>query len=102
MIVGFFELAVSGQMLLVILRIRDFLEVAANHRRRFVMFGDGHGFVAALACGHKNIAAHEVHEIRALEQELRHPGVVVVGSVRRGNRCSLWSLWRGRCEERRC
>ena len=78
--VGFFELAVSGQMLLVILRIGDLLEVAADDRRRFVVLGDGHGFEAALAFGHVNVAAHEVHEVRALEQQLRHPGVVVVGA----------------------
>ena len=80
MIVGFVELAVSCEMLLVIVGIRDLLKVAANHRRRFVMLGHGHRFVAALSRGHKNIAAHEVHEVRALQQQLRHPGVVVVGA----------------------
>ncbi len=54
------------------------LQVAANHGWWLVVFGDGHGLVAAFACGHVNVAAHEVQEIRALQEQLRHPGIVVV------------------------
>ena len=34
-------------------------------------------FEAALAVGHPDVAAHEVHEVGALQQQVGHPGVVV-------------------------
>ena len=41
------------------------------------MLGHRHRVKALRALGHVDVAAHEVHEIRALHQQLRHPGVVV-------------------------
>ena len=66
------------------------------------MFGDGDGFESALAGGDVNIAAHEIHEVGALQEELSHPGVVVVGGGDMAVACTAWSLCRARCAERRC
>jgi hypothetical protein len=67
-------------VLLVVVGISNLLEVAADHRGRFVMLGYRHCFIAFVASGYENVSSHEVHEVRALEQQLRHPCVVVVGA----------------------
>ena len=78
--VRFFQHAPAVDMLFVVIRIRNLLEIASDHCGRFVVFGNGHGFVSLVASGDKNVASHEIHEVRALQQQLRHPGVVVVGA----------------------
>ena len=73
------KLAMAADKFLEIVGIGDALEVAAVNRFGLIVFGDGDGFESAFAGGDVNVAAHEIHEIGALEQELGHPGVVVVG-----------------------
>ena len=48
-------------------------------RKDAIMLGDRNGFQAALSSRHINIAAHEIHEVGALQQQLRHPRIVVIG-----------------------
>ena len=47
--------------------IGDALEIAAVDGFGFVVFGDGYGFETFLASGNVHVAAHEIHEIRALK-----------------------------------
>ena len=72
------KLAALRHEFLEIVRIGDALEIAAVDCLGLVMLRHRYGLEALIAGGHKNIAAHEVHEIGALEQHLRDPGVVVV------------------------
>ena len=80
LVIGFFQFILFFDVLLVILRICNFLKVTADHRGRFVMLGDGDRFEAFLALGHKSVATDKVHEISALHEQLSHPGVVVAGA----------------------
>src|ERR1700693_4161438 len=65
--------------LFVVIGISDALEIAAIDGFGLVMLGDGYGVEAFFAGGHVNVAAHEIHEVCTLQQELGHPRVVVVG-----------------------
>ena len=76
--IGFFQLAISREVLLIILRVCDALQIAANDGRGLVMLGDSNSIETFCAVGHINIAAHEIQQVGALKQYLRHPGVVVV------------------------
>src|SRR4029077_16060612 len=42
------------------------------------MLRNGDSLKAAFAGSNKHIAPHEIHEVRALQQKLRHPGIVVL------------------------
>ena len=64
-------------MLLVIVGIGHALQVAADDGFRLVVLGRGHGLEALVAVGDVNVAAHVVEQVRALEQQHGHPGVVV-------------------------
>src|SRR5579871_6021244 len=59
--------------------VGDFLKVAAEDGGRVVMLGYGDGVESFGAFGDVDVAAHHVHEIGALHEELGHPGVVVAG-----------------------
>ena len=72
------QLAASLDELPKIIRISDALKVASVNRFRFIVLGNGDRFESFVARCHVNIAAHKVHEVRALQQKLRHPGVVIV------------------------
>src|SRR5215469_4600610 len=72
------ELAIVRDKILEVVGIRDALQVAAVDGFRFVVLGDGDGFEAFVAGCDIDVPADEVHKIRTLEQQLRHPGVVVV------------------------
>ena len=62
----------------VVLRVGELLQVAADYGLRLVVLGDGDGLEAVAALAHVGVAAQEVDEVGALQQQLRHPGVVVV------------------------
>ena len=55
------------------------MQVAADHRLRLVALGHRHRLDAARAGRDVDEAAHEVDEVRALQQQLRHHRVVVAG-----------------------
>ncbi len=61
------QLAMAGDKFFEIVGIGDALEVAAINGFRLVVLGDGNGFEPALAGGDVNVAAHEIHEVGALE-----------------------------------
>ena len=61
------ELAMMVHKFLVIVGIGDALEIAAVDGLGLVMLGDGDGFEALLAGGDVDVAAHEVHEVGALQ-----------------------------------
>jgi len=48
-----------------------------NMASGFVVLGNGYRLESMLGGGDVNVAAHEIHEISALQQELRHPGIIV-------------------------
>jgi len=50
--------------------IRDFLEVAADHRGRLVVLCDGDGFEALSPGRHINVAANEVHKVSPQQEQL--------------------------------
>ncbi len=58
------------------------VEVGADHRLRLVPFGDPHRLEPALQPD-PGVQADEVHEIGAVEQQLRHDRIVVVGLARK-------------------
>ena len=66
------------EMRLVIVRIGDSLQIAADDGFGLVVFSHRDGFEALLARGHINVTAQEIHEVCALQEELSHPSVVVV------------------------
>ena len=43
------------------------------------MFGYRNRLESPIACCYINVAAHKVHEVGALKQQLRHPGIVIIG-----------------------
>jgi len=55
-------------------------EVAADHCGWLVMLSHGDGLIAPVAAGYENVSPHKVHEVRSLKKELRHPGIVVIGT----------------------
>src|SRR6476646_6673225 len=73
------ECAVMLDELFVVGGVSDALEIAAVNGFRFVVLGDGDGFEAFSARRDVNVASHKIHEVCALQEELGHPGVVVVG-----------------------
>src|ERR1700735_662812 len=77
-VVGLLQLAAARYVPLKILRVSDALQIAADDRGRLIVFGDDHSVESLRAIGDINVAAHEVQQVRALQQHLRHPGVVVV------------------------
>ena len=79
MFVGGGEFAAVRDEFLVVAGIGDALQVAAVDGVGLIMFSDGHGFQPVVSGRHIDVAAHEIHEVGALEQELGQPGVVVVG-----------------------
>ena len=68
------------QVVLMPVGVSKALEITANHGLRFVPFGDLHGLHMALLT-HPGIEADEVDVIRALQQQLRHDGVIVVVAI---------------------
>src|SRR5262249_53692296 len=63
---------------LVVVGISDAVEIATVNSFGFVVLGDGDCFEPFLAGRDVNVAAHEVHEVSALQKKLSHPGVIVV------------------------
>ena len=61
-----------------VLRVGKLLQVAADYGLRLVVLGDGDGLEAVAALADVGVAAQEIDEVRALQQQLRHPGVVIV------------------------
>src|SRR6202142_3756712 len=96
------ELAIARDALGGIIRISKPLQIAADDGRRLVVLRGSNGIKTSCAIGYINVAAHKVDEIRALQQNLRHPCVVVVargevaivagflfrGGHRGGNKCA--------------
>src|SRR5712672_663282 len=80
MMVPFFQRTVVCDVFLIVVWISHLLEVAADHRRRLVMLSHSDGLIALATRGYENIAAHEIHEVRTLEEQLRHPCIVVVST----------------------
>ena len=79
MVVGHLQHAVLGDMFAKIIRKRDPVELAADHRLRFLLFGDDHARQAARAEPDPGEFANEIRVVGALHQELGHDRVVVVG-----------------------
>ena len=61
----------------VVAGIGEVLEIAAYYCGRLGTLSDGHGGEALAAVGDVDVLAHEVEEVAALYEQLRHPGVVV-------------------------
>src|SRR6266478_5117789 len=70
----------SLDVFFVVIGIRDLLEIAADHGGWFVVLGYCYRIESALAVGNENVASHEIHEVRTLQKQLRHPRIVVVGA----------------------
>ena len=58
--------------------ICDALQVAAIDGLGLIVLCDGDSLKSFAARGHIHVTSHEIHEVGALQQELRHPGIVVV------------------------
>src|SRR5712675_1168341 len=78
MLSGGGKFAMPGEKLFVVGRVSDSVEVASVNGFGLIMLGDSNGLEAILSGRDIDIAAHEVHEIRALKQKLSHPRIVVV------------------------
>ena len=76
MVVRVRELQAALLVVREILGIGELVQVAADDRRRLVALGDGDAFESSPAVGHPHVVAHEVHEVRALQQHVGQPGVV--------------------------
>src|SRR5437868_13411693 len=72
-----FELPLVFLESLVIAGIGKFMEVAAIDRGRFFVLGNGYSIEALFAGRYVDVSSHEVEEIRSLNQDLRHPRVVI-------------------------
>ena len=68
--VGFLQFAAARDVLLIIVRVRHALQIAADDRGRLIVLGDGHGVKSLRPVGHVNVTAHEIQQIRALQQSL--------------------------------
>src|SRR5216683_2854693 len=78
MLGGGAEFTIMLHKSLEIIGISDAMKVAAVDGFGLVMFGNNDGFKSTFAGGDINVAAHEIHEVGALQEKLGHPGVVVV------------------------
>ena len=79
-LVAFLQLQLVFLVLAEIIGISDGVQVAAEDRLWLVALGKGHCLHALFAVGHPGKASEEVQEVGALQQKLRHPGVVITGS----------------------
>ncbi len=60
------QLAPARRMLLIIVRIRHTLQIAADDCFRFVVFRHGHSLEPFLSFGNVHVAPHEVQQVGAL------------------------------------
>ena len=74
---GALEHAAPFQMPAVRVRIGEGVQAAPDHRLWLVGLRDRHRLEPLGFLRHVDVAAEEVDEVRALEEHLRHPGVVV-------------------------
>ena len=68
----------SLEVLSVVVRVSEFVEVAADRRLRLIRFGPDDAVKSFVPFAHVSVASEEVHRAGAEPEELRHPGVVVV------------------------
>src|SRR5580704_18703450 len=54
-VVGFLQFAAAGHVLLIILRVSDALQIAADDRGRLIVFSDGYSVEALRAIGDINV-----------------------------------------------
>ena len=73
------KLTIVCDKTLEVIGIGDTLKIAAENGFRFVVLSDSDSFKTLVARGDVNVAAEEIHEVGALEEQLRHPSIVVVG-----------------------
>ena len=66
-------------MFLVIVRIGDLVQMTADGRLRLVGFRPDHGVESVASFADVGVAAEEIHRAGAEAEQLRHPGVVIVG-----------------------
>src|SRR3989441_12379819 len=78
MMIGLLEIAVVREMLLVVVRINQALQVAADDCRGLIMLGDGDGLKTVPTLSEVDIAPQKVQEVGALENDLCHPGIIIV------------------------
>ena len=76
--VGFGQLGVGGEVLLIICRVSDAMQMAADHSLRLLLFCPDDSVKAFAPFAHIRVTAEEIHRPGAEAEELRHPGVVVV------------------------
>src|SRR3989442_14258276 len=76
--IGLHENAVVREMLLVVVRINQALQVAADDCRGLIMLGDGDGLKTVPTLREEDIAPQKVQEVGALEDDLCHPGIIIV------------------------
>ena len=77
MLIAGLDEATAFDELLEVGRVGEALQVAALDSGRLRAFRDGYGGEAGFAVGHIDVLAHVVEEVGALDEELRHPGVVI-------------------------
>lgn len=80
MAAGLGDFAIAGEMLGVLVGKRHLVEAAADDGLWLFSLGHGDRLETGIHLGDVDEAAEEVDEVRALQQQLRHPGVVVVAA----------------------
>ena len=73
-----FQLVSSPLMCCIEVGIHQLVQRRSDYRLRLLPLGDRNGLQPALSFRHVSVAAHEVHEVRPVQQQLREPGVVVI------------------------
>ncbi len=100
--ISFLQLPVACDVLAKIFRVRKTLQVTADDRGRLIVFGHGDRIETFGAVSHINVAAHEVQKVSSLQQDLRHPRVVVIAVGNVAIVASLRFLSLERCAGRTC
>src|SRR5262245_32384163 len=78
MLVSDFEFAVLFEMLLVILRVCELMERAADDCLGLITLGDGDCFKTVFTLSDPAEPPHEVDKIGALHEQRGHPSIIIV------------------------
>src|SRR5207249_2794167 len=78
MLVGFSQKRATIDMLFIVGRVSNRVQMTADHRLRLVGFGPNNRMQSVASFANIRVAPEEIYRAGAEAEQLRHPGVVVV------------------------
>ncbi len=72
------QLPVVGNVPVVIVRICELVQITSDHCLRLIRFRSRNGLEAIITSRNIYILPHEIYHVGAVQQELRHPRIIIV------------------------